>query len=146
MKVAFCGHRQVESGEAVRDWLRDVVEALIGEGAVTFYLGGMGAFDRLAASVVRECKAHHPQIQSVLVLAYLDGKQDWDGYDCTLYPPLESVPRRYAIVQRNRWMVEDAQVVVGYVLHGWGGAAATLRWARQKKKRIISFVERPASR
>ena len=144
MTVTFCGHRQMEHGAEVTAWLRNVVEDLIREGAVTFYLGGMGAFDRLAASVVRESKARHPHIQLVLVLAYLEAGRDCAGYDYSLYPSLESVPRRYAIVHRNRWMVEAAHVVVGYVLHSWGGAAATLSWARQKKKRIISFVERPA--
>ena len=47
MTVTFCGHRQMEHGAEVTAWLRNVVEDLIREGAVTFYLGGMGAFDRL---------------------------------------------------------------------------------------------------
>ena len=43
MTVTFCGHRQMEHGAEVTAWLRNVVEDLIREGAVTFYLGGMGA-------------------------------------------------------------------------------------------------------
>lgn len=53
--------------------------------------------------------------------------------------PLETVPRRFAISRRNRWMVDAADVVVACVLHDWGGAAATLQYARQKGKRIISY-------
>ena len=38
-------------------------------------------------------------------------------------------------------MVERADVVVAYVLHDWGGAAATLRCARQKGRRMVSYSE-----
>ena len=38
-------------------------------------------------------------------------------------------------------MVDAADVVVACVLHDWGGAAATLRYARQKGKRIIAYEQ-----
>ena len=38
-------------------------------------------------------------------------------YDGTLYPPLETIPRRFAISHRNRWMVDAAGVGVACVLH-----------------------------
>lgn len=101
-------------------------------------LGGYGAFDSLAASVLRKQKKRYPQIELVLVLAYLKISY----YDSTVYPPLEAVPRRFAISHRNRWMVESTDVIVAYVLHDWGGAATTLQYAKQKKKPIISFAER----
>ena len=63
------------------------------------------------------------------------------SYDSTVYPPLETVPRRFAISHRNRWMVEASDVVVAYVLHDWGGAATTLRYAKQKDRRIILYSE-----
>ena len=42
-------------------------------------------------------------------------------------------------------MVESADVVVAYVLSDWGGAAATLRCAKQKKKQIISYRDEMGS-
>ena len=55
----------------------------------------------------------------------------------TLYPDgLEGVPLRYAIVHRNRWMVEHSQHIIAYVTHGWGGAAATLKVAQNRKLQI----------
>lgn len=98
-------------------------------------------FDSLAAGVLRKQKKRYPQIELVLVLAYLNSTRDISGYDDTVYPPLETVPRRYAISHRNRWMVEVADVVVAYVIHDWGGAATTLRYARRKKKQIISYID-----
>ena len=145
MTVAFCGHAQIAQSEEIEKWVYDVTQKLIEQGATTFYLGGYGAFDSLAASVLREQKKRYSQIELVLVLAYLNTGRDTSGYDSTVYPPLETVPRRFAISHRNRWMVESADVVVAYVLHDWGGAATTLRCANQKKKQIISYRDEMGS-
>ena len=145
MTVTFCGHAQISQSEKIEKWLYDVTQKLIEQGATTFYLGGYGAFDSLAASVLREQKKQYPQIELVLVLAYLNTGRNTSGYDSTVYPPLETVPRRFAISHRNRWMVESADVVVAYVLHDWGGAATTLRCTKQKKKQIISYRDEMGS-
>ena len=141
MIVTFCGHRQVENEDQVRQWLENAVDGLIREGADVFYLGGYGGFDRIALSVVNKAKETHPELRAVLVLPYLDRSMDLDAYDGSIYPPLEKVPRRFAISRRNRWMVDQADVVVAYVIHEWGGAATTLRYAEAKKKTIIRFPE-----
>lgn len=141
MIVTFCGHREIAQTTEVEKWLQTVIHSLIEQGATTFYLGGYGAFDGLAASVLRKEKKNHPSIELILVLAYLNGRQDAVGYDGSVYPELEKIPRRFAILHRNRWMVQSADVVVDYVLHDWGGAATTLRYAKQKRKRIISYSE-----
>ena len=141
MVVTFCGHRQVENEDQVRQWLENAVDSLIREGVDVFYLGGYGEFDRMALSVVNKTKEAHPDVRAILVLPYLDRSMDLDAYDGSVYPPLEKVPRRYAISRRNRWMVDQADVVVAYVIHEWGGAATTLRYAEAKKKTIIRFPE-----
>lgn len=145
MTVTFCGHREVSRTEEVEKWLNETVEALIEEGAGTFFLGGYGEFDRLALSVLRRQKKRHPHIELVLVLAYLNDKRDTSAYDSTVYPPLETVPLRFAISRRNRWMAENADAMVAYVLHDWGGAAQTMRHAIRKKKRIIYYSDRADS-
>ena len=66
---------------------------------------------------------------------------DASKYDGTLYPPLEKVPRRFAISKRNEYMVNEADVVVAYVTYGWGGAATTLAYAKRKKREIIAYEE-----
>ncbi len=141
MIVTFCGHRQVENEDQVRQWLENAVDSLTREGADMFYLGGYGGFDRMALSVVNRTKEVHPGLRAILVLPYLDRSMDLDAYDGSIYPPLEKVPRRYAISRRNKWMVGQADVVVAYVIHEWGGAATTLRYAEAKKKTIIRFPE-----
>ena len=139
MTVTFCGHRTLEHPVQVKCWLREVVCDLIGRGANTFLLGGYGAFDLTAAQIIHELKAEFPSIESTLVLAYLSADTDPQLYDNSLYPPLEDVPPRYAIPRRNRWLVENSDVVVAYVQHSWGGAATTLSFAARKGKTVIVY-------
>lgn len=140
MIATFCGHSQVDDSIAVVAALQKVIAALVEEGITEFYLGGYGSFDYLAATVVRDQKSSHPEIQSILIIPYIDRDYDKRLYDDSLFPPLESVPRRFAISKRNEWMIEQSDVVISYITHGWGGAAKTLEYAKRKKKRIISVI------
>lgn len=140
MTVTFCGHSKVADSGKIKEWLYTTVEDLIKQGAVTFYLGGYGAFDELAASVVRELKKTHPHIESVLVLPYLDRAFNTTLYDTTVYPPLENTPKRFCIVKRNRYMVENADVIVSYITHDFGGAYKTYEHAIKKGKQIINYM------
>ena len=139
MKITFCGHKEVADRDAVERWLCSVCRDMIGQGADEFYLGGYGGFDHLCAAVLRELKKDYPHIRLILVLPYLNSSMITEGYDETVYPPLESVPKRFAISRRNEWMVRECDVVIAYVTHGWGGAVKTLEYAQRKKKRIISY-------
>lgn len=141
MIVTFCGHGDIPASEQgkVRQWLLAQIENIIFQGGDTFYLGGYGDFDTLAASVVWELKQKHHFITSVMVIPYLNRAYDTSLYDETTYPPLETVPKRYAITKRNEWMVSAADVVIAYVKYSWGGAAKTLKLAQQKRKRIIYY-------
>lgn len=140
MLVTFCGHSTLPNSVDVAASLAVVIKDLIAEGATEFYFGGYGEFDSLAARVVRDAKDSHPDIRSTLVVPYIDREINPSLYDGSVYPPLESVPRRFAISKRNEWMIDQADVVVSGVTHDWGGAAATLKYAQRKKKRIISVV------
>ena len=137
----FCGHSQVEDGVSVRTWLDEVIRQLCQQGIRKFLLGGYGAFDSLAAAAVYQAKAQFSDISSLLVLPYLDLKPDLLLFDGSLYPPFENVPKQFAIARRNQWMVDEADIVVAYILHTWGGAAKTYEYAVKKKKRIICFSE-----
>ena len=88
---------------------------------------------------VQTCALPISSIEAVLVLAYLNRDADLSRYDSTTYPPLENVPPRYAIVRRNEWMVQESDVVISGVTHGWGGAAKTLDFAKRKQKIIFQF-------
>lgn len=142
MIAMFCGHSVVEDRDKVEKWLFTVVESLIKEGCDEFYLGGYGDFDFLACEVLRLLKKKYPQVKRVLVLAYLGKGFDGKYYDSSYYPELEKTPKRAAIIKRNKIMVDESTVVIGYVLRDLGsGAFKTLQYARNKKKKIIQYEE-----
>ena len=85
MTATFCGHAQISQSADVEKWLYAVTLHLIEQGVNIFYLGGYGAFDSLAAAVLRKQKIQHPEIELILVLAYFDTKRDISGYDSTVY-------------------------------------------------------------
>ena len=137
MIVTFCGHSQIGNPEKVQKDLEAAIHSILSQGTSRFYLGGYGDFDRLAAKVLYRIKIDRAEIESVLVLPYLDKKVDPTLYTQTCYPPIERVPRRFAIVHRNRWMVDASDIVIAYVQHDWGGAYQTLSYAEHKRKTII---------
>ncbi len=134
MIVAFAEHRDILDSDSVRAWLCSKVKQLIKRGADTFYNGGYGAFDSMAASVVKQLKEKHPCIKSIFVTPYID-RADTCLYDASIYPPLENVPKRFAILKRNEWMVDNADVLIVYVTRNFGGACKTLTYAKRGKRK-----------
>lgn len=130
----FCGH--ADAGEDILPALKDAISEMITDGVDCFYVGCNGSFDRMTLLLIREFKKQYPSITYYVVLSYMPGKKEsYSFYEETetLYPEdLEGVPLRYAIVHRNRWMVEHSQHIIAYVTHSWGGAAATLSLSERK--------------
>ncbi len=139
MIVTFCGHSKLYNSDEISAWLDVILPSLIAGGADTFYLGGYGAFDELAALAVRRQKKVYPAIRSILVVPYSKRKCDQALYDDCIYPPLKDLSSYNAIPKRNEWMVSASDVVVSGVGHDWGGAATTLRFAKRKKKVIVQY-------
>lgn len=141
--VTFCGHSDILSCDEtiVTNKLHTEIEKLINQGADTFLLGGYGSFDLLCAKTLRELKKNYPHIKSVLVIPYLDRDYNMDLYDCSEYPPIETVPKRFAILKCNEYMVDTADAVIAYVRFSFGGANKTLTYAKRKQKAIINLAD-----
>ena len=136
---AFFGHRDVWTD--MRIPLEQAIRKAIREHDVTeFWNGGYGAFDSQAAGAVKRVRAEFPQIQLIRVYAYLPSEDLPEGYDGSIYPEgLETVPQRFAISKRNEWMVQNCDLVIGYVLHEYGGAYQACRRAERIGKPIINL-------
>lgn len=75
-----------------------------------------------------------------ITVSYLDGIKDRrEEFDEIIYPPLESVPPRLAIIRRNEWMIDNSDLLIAYVKYSWGGAAKTLEYAKRRGKSILSI-------
>lgn len=142
MVCCFFGHKDIPSGLTER--LFPVLTRLIAEGVDSFLVGNQGGFDSTVLHTLRLLKEKHPHITYNVVLAYMPrNKEEWSAYEPmeTLYPEgLESVHPRYAISWRNKWMIQESDVVVAYITHSWGGAAQFVEMAERKKKRIINIA------
>ncbi len=139
MIVTFCGHREGYNSDGISAWLDTLLPMLIEGGADTFYLGGYGRFDELAATAVWRQKAVYPGIRSILIVPYPNRKHNPALYDSSIYPPLKDVTSRNAIPKRNEWMVSVSDVVISGVVLGQGNAARTLAAAKMKKKVILQY-------
>ncbi len=139
MIVTFCGHREGYNEGKISAWLDLLLPMLIEGGADTFYLGGYGRFDELAALAVCRQKALYPGIQAVLITAYPNRKHDPVLYDSSIYPAMKAVTPRNAIPKRNDWMVANSDVVISGVVFKSGSAVTTLAVAKRKRKVILQY-------
>lgn len=140
----FFGHRDCPAEVELR--LRQVLVDLIENQSVdTFYVGNKGAFDRMVRFVLRELAREYPHIHYAVVLERIPGKQNPNSpedYSDTLLPDgIESVPPRFAISWRNRWMLAQSDFAVTYVAHAWGGAAQFAGLAKRRRKIVINLAE-----
>ena len=138
MICTFFGHK--DTPHEVKAKIRETIIRLIEEKNVTeFYVGNHGNFDKMVLSVLKELHNLYPQIRYTIVLAYLTQNTDED-YSRTVYPEgIESVPKRFAIDFRNKWMLQQADIVVAYIRRSIGGAAKFTEMAKKRGKEIIDI-------
>ena len=143
MKVC-CGFGHRDVCETVCGGLTEAIETAIRSGCELFLTGAMGRFDALFAYTVRQFQKTHPNIRLVCVKPYptveLDAHRQYyaEDYDDILIPAeLLPVHPKGAIAARNRWMIEQSDLVIFCVTHRFGGAYQALRYAQRKDKQII---------
>ena len=148
MLITFCGHSNCLFNNDVKEQLKNILlDEIIKNPTCKFYLGGYGDFDGLCLRMLKDFKANFPEIELIFITPYLDknySKLEFAKYhyDDVIFPPLESVPRKFAILKRNEWMVDEADLVIAYVIYSCGGAAKTLEYAKRKNKTIINLAEK----
>lgn len=140
----FIGHR--EADERLLPHLISTIEKLVSQDNVTFfYVGGYGGFDHTAATAVKRVKQRHPEIMLMLVLPYHPAEHPVEipyGFDGTYYPEgMETVPRRFAIVQANKRMVDNMDWLVAYVRHGASNSQKILEYAQRQGIPCVNINE-----
>ena len=139
MTVTFFGHKDTpkEIEPTIRTTLVDLIENL---GATEFYVGNNGNFDTLVCRQLEDLSQTYPITYNV-VLAYIPTKKsEYDDFTNTLLPEgIESVPKRFAISWRNKWMIQQSDVVVTYVTRTYGGAAQFKELAERQGKTVIEL-------
>ena len=150
MIISFTGHSVIPSKDTVKEIVKEQIRNTATNAEhLTCYLGDYGDFDRICACACRELKRELPYMELVYVTPYMNlsqqakikDAQNCRLYDTTIYPPIENTPPRFAISKRNEWMMTNADTIIAYVNHSYGGAYASLQVAKRKKKRIINICD-----
>lgn len=137
----FVGNRHAPS--SIEQQLTKVVEQHIVEYNVTiFIVGHYGSFDSLVAKVLKEIKKRYPHIELYLLSPYALNRNSNVpvGFNGTFYPEgLETVPKPFAIVQANRYMIQNSNFLITYC-HKAGNTRNFVEYAQRREKKGLIKV------
>ena len=147
-RIAFIGHREIYGHYHLEDQIEQIARDKLREKEyVEFYVGRNGDFDILVASAVKKAQkavGHHNS--SLILLQPYPMKNDEyyeKFYDEIQYPVDRRMHPKAAITKRNRWMIENSELLVAFVEVGKkGGAMATLKYAESRGLEIINLALR----
>lgn len=148
--VSFFGHRQVHNPIQVAEALKEKIrEIIITNDYVDFLVGRNGAFDLMAASMVRRVRKELDYGNCSLVLAlphmtkeYRDNKGSFEKYydDIEICAEAERAHFKGAYQIRNRMMIDRSDLVICYIEHKSGGAFQTVEYAGKRKVEICNIA------
>ena len=146
MIVAFCGHSDYVKRTGDEAKILDILECEVGNADCDFFLGEYGNFDSFAYSCALKFKKTHPNCKLVYITPYYSIEHQKNHlqyqtvrFDLIIYPELEKIPPRYAISHRNKWIAEQADILISYITRKHGGAYGTYLHAKRKNKRIFNI-------
>ena len=139
----FIGHRETPSD--IFPALLDAVEHhIIHHGVTEFIVGNYGNFDHLSAKAVIAAKAHYPEITLVMLVPYHPAERPIklpQGFDNSFFPPgLEKVPRRFAIVRANQYMIDHVDHLIAYAWHPASNARNLVELAKKRETKGLITV------
>jgi len=145
MKIAFCGHSQYIHNSKDESKVLEILESRVKNEPCEFFLGEYGGFDSFAYSCAKKFKSTHPDALLIFITPYNDAsrlaKYESNRFDLIIYPELEAIPPKYAIIHRNKWIVEQADVIIAYITHNYGGAYKMYQLAKSRKKEIYNIAQ-----
>lgn len=142
MICAFFGHKNTP--ESVRLSLEAAIRRIIEHYPdTTFYVGHNGNFDRMVLSILKKLLIEVPNLSYAVILAYFPTGKLAECYNGlpTIYPEgIENTPLKYAISYRNDWIAKQADMIVCYITHSYGGAAQFVKKAENKGKIVYNVA------
>ncbi|MBQ1255675.1 MAG: hypothetical protein IIX93_00150 [Clostridia bacterium] len=132
----FIGHH--DASVALSGLLKlETRNLILNKNITEFVIGKYGSFDSIASLAVASMKSEFPQIKIYRLVPYYNESQTVDlpdGFDGTIYPEgLENVPKRFAIVRANQYMIEHSAYLVCHVWNSFGNAAKLLEFAKKRE-------------
>lgn len=157
-KCAFTGHRPKRlpfgSDEAdekcshLKRIIREQIIHLIEEDEVSYFISGMAmGIDMYAAEIVLDLKVMYPDIQLECTIPYEEQAIRWPNalreryYDiagkCDKETMLQTHYSSGCLQRRNRYMVDQADIIIAVWDGKPSGTGSTVKYALSKGKRVI---------
>lgn len=137
----FTGHR-VLGRDFSRTRLKQLIKSLIERGVENFYNGVAMGFDLLAAEQVLSLKKQYPYIKLIACIPYYGQEKYFSQRDVKRYVSVLQKADEQILLSteyytgclhnRDRYMVDNADVMIAYCNKNEGGAAYTLSYFRKK--------------
>ena len=128
--------------------LHIIIDLIENKDVIQFYSGFRGDFDLYCSSLIYELKDRYPHIKNTMVLSYIPGSMNEnDGitlpkyFDDSVYLLERSVPKRLAIIETNKCLVDAVDFIVAGVITQCGGAYMACEYAYKRKKPIINVID-----
>lgn len=144
---ALTGHRKL-TGELDEALLQNVLEDLIKGGCDCFLCGMAVGFDMVAAEKIIALKSKYP-VKLTACLPYRDQseifrRESKDRYDkilqnCDEVEVLSEIYTAGCMHYRDRYMVENSDVVLCFLRQKKGGTYYTVNYARKIGKKVIEL-------
>ena len=140
----FFGHRDCPDSIYPR-LRREIISLIKNRNVKSFYVGNHGNFDNMVIKVFQELCPLYPGIKFYVVLSYIPtnkGQLNTFISEKSLIPDnIEAVPKKFAIVYRNKWLIQHSDIVITYLTHPFGGASQFAELAKRKNKEIINLAK-----
>ena len=149
--VCFTGHRRIGYGAAMKipSLLDKVLTELCERGATVFRAGGAIGFDTVAALKVLELKERYPHIRLELILPCRNQTEYWEGTAVRTYQYILKRADSHlflfdtyfdgCMLERDRRLVDGADVCVAYCNRSRGGTAYTFTQALRAGLEVINL-------
>ena len=153
MVVSFIGHRDIEDKDGVYRKIIAIMRELITcRVANVFLFGSRSDFDSLCVKAAKELKAEFPHVERIYVRAEYpvisDSYLEYRLEDCdnTFFPPSLQRAGKAVYIERNRLMIDNADVCVFYCntnaeAKAVSGTRVAYRYAISKHKLVINLFE-----
>lgn len=143
--VSLFGHRKLDELRRLEDRLIPIIKSLIKtKSYVSFFIGRSGDFDEYVASLIKGIQGELGKENNdlTLVLPYSVANLEYYEayYDDIIIPECVcGVHPKLSISLKNRWMVEQSDLVIVYVDRNEGGAYTAMKYANRLNKKVINL-------
>ena len=145
-RIAFIGHREIYGHYRLEDQIEQIArDKLYEKEYIEFYVGRNGDFDISVASAIKRAQnavGHHNSCLILLQPYPMRNDEYYEKfYDEVQYPVSFKTYPKSAITKRNKWMIDNSELLVAFVEEGRkGGALTTLKYAEKKGVPIINLA------